>query len=121
MKGDPVPLTNSLTFTSYVQCKQFALENVKTISYDWYVFFGKDFLCRVNLFYVKIFKEGKLFETVYDDVTLAAMKIQKAWRKRFTNRLIAAFVIRKHIKRALANPSTQMCKNRLLREFYEMV
>jgi len=121
INGENEPLTNPLFFMSYIECKQFARESVKTYPYDWHVYFGNDSRCRIDFFHVNIFKGEKLLETVYDDIILASMKIQKAWRKRFTNRLIAAFIIRKHIKRAIANPSTQMCKNRLLREFYEMV
>jgi len=58
--------------------------------------------------------------TVYDTKTTAAMIIQRKWRTIYNTRFAAAAIIRKHIKRAIVNPSTPLCRNRLLREFYLM-
>jgi hypothetical protein len=63
----------------------------------------------------------KVMEIVYDKKTAAAMKIQKMWRPIYNKRIVAAFIIKKRMRHAIADPSTQMCRNRLLREFNEMV
>jgi hypothetical protein len=93
------------------------------------------------MFYVKIFKlphyhrtvidDGTIYyqgnyhnhilvRTVYDPKTTAANLIQKHWRVIYNRRVIAASLIKKQLKWAIANPYTELCKRRLLREFEEM-
>lgn len=60
-------------------------------------------------------------KTVYDPKTTKVMLIQKQWRKIYNTRWVSAWIIKHHIRRAMANPNTQLCKNRLHHEFYDMV
>ena len=60
-------------------------------------------------------------ETVYDPKTTKVMLIQKRWRNIYQKRVDSANIIKEHFKIAIANPNTQLCKNRLLHEFYDMV
>jgi len=46
--------------------------------------------------------------------------IQNWWRKIYNNRIKNANIIKKAIREAIANPNTQLCKNRLLHEFNGM-
>ena len=59
-------------------------------------------------------------DTVYGPHTTAAMIIQKRWRRIYNTRFASAAIIKKHLKRAISNPYTQLCRKRLLREFNEM-
>ena len=59
-------------------------------------------------------------KTVYDPKTTKIMIIQKKWREIYNTRLVSAWIIKRHIRRAIANPKTQLCKNRLYREFNNM-
>ena len=59
-------------------------------------------------------------EDVYDSQTIAAFIIQKWWRKIYNKRLLAATIIKKRLRKAIANPYTELCRRRLLREFSEM-
>ena len=93
------------------------------------------------VFYVKIFeipfgynipihhhKDAENYElyemcmkTVYDRETTAVMIIQRKWRTIYNTRFAAAVIIRKRMKHAIANPYTQLCRNRLNREFNQMM
>ena len=46
--------------------------------------------------------------------------IQNWWRKFYKKRIKSADIIKKAIREAIANPNTQLCKNRLLHEFHNM-
>jgi hypothetical protein len=59
-------------------------------------------------------------ETVYDPKTTAAMLIQKYWRLVYNRRFVAAVIIKRRLRQAIANPYTELCKRRLMREFYEL-
>ena len=48
------------------------------------------------------------------------MIIQRKWRTIYNTRFAAAVIIRKRMKQAIANPYTQLCRNRLKREFNQM-
>jgi len=59
-------------------------------------------------------------KTIYDPKTTKIMIIQKKWREIYNTRLVSAWIIKRHIRSAIANPKTQLCKNRLYREFNNM-
>jgi len=88
-----------------------------------------------RVFYVKIFKmpygayvivDGYNFnnqnhiDTVYDLKTTKCKIIQQWWRNIYNKRIVAAVIIKKHMRRAIVNPYTELCRRRLLREFNEM-
>ena len=58
--------------------------------------------------------------TVYEPLTAAAMVIQKWWKCIYQKRVDAANIIKEAVREAIANPNTQLCRNRLLREFNGM-
>ena len=58
--------------------------------------------------------------TVHDPLTTAILLVQKCWRKIYNRRFVAAVIIKRNIRRSIANPSTQLCRNRLMREFNEI-
>ena len=106
---------------TYREAKKIAVERATLVSHGpkspcWYIFKIPFTLHH----YVTISLDDCVIETVYDPETVAAMKIQKWWHAIYINRLISAFVIRKHVHRALANPGTQLGRDRLLREFRRM-
>ncbi len=57
---------------------------------------------------------------VYHDKIRKAIFIQRKFRKHLKRRLEAALLIQKHLRKAIANPYTKLCRRRLLREFNEM-
>lgn len=108
-------------YNTYREAKKRATERAICIKHCpespcWYIFSIPFTLHN----YVTISLDDCVIETVYDPETVAAMKIQKWWHAIYINRLISAFVIRKHVHRALANPGTQLGRDRLLREFRGM-
>jgi hypothetical protein len=58
--------------------------------------------------------------TVWDRETTSARFIQQVYRKRFRIRNESAAIIQERFREAIANPYTQLCRNRLLHEFEEM-
>ena len=46
--------------------------------------------------------------------------VQKQWKMIYQNRVKCANIIKKTAREAIANPNTQLCKNRLLHEFYDL-
>ena len=57
---------------------------------------------------------------VYHDKIRKAIFIQREFRKHLKRRLEAATVIQRHLRKSIANPYTELCRRRLLREFNEM-
>ena len=47
--------------------------------------------------------------------------VQRQWRKIYNVRVKSSNFIKYHVRRAIANPNTQLCQNRLHHEFYDMV
>ena len=56
-------------------------------------------------------------QTIYDPLTNAVLYIQKRWRIIYNRRLRAAIIIKKNLRKAIANPYTKLCQKRLLHEF----
>ena len=46
--------------------------------------------------------------------------IQKRWKSIYQNKVNCANIIKNTIRKAIANPYTQLCQNRLLHEFNNM-
>ena len=59
-------------------------------------------------------------KTVWDKETRAARLIQEFYRERFELKKSSAILIQQRYREAIANPYTQLCRNRLLHEFNEM-
>jgi len=59
-------------------------------------------------------------KTVYDPKTTKVMLIQKRWRLIYQKRVDSANIIKDAVREAIANPNTQLCKNRLFHEFHNM-
>jgi len=60
-------------------------------------------------------------ETIYDRKTQAVKKIQRQFRIWSGLRNTAAWRIQTKFREAIANPYTQLCKNRLTREFKNLL
>lgn len=121
---------------SYSMAKNYAVRSARI--FQWWSEFTPDIPPRTYVMYVKIFKVpygtpvviNEMYayyemyqnhiETVYDTSTTAAMIIQKYWRVIYNERFVAAVIIKKHLRLAIANPYTELCRRRLLREFSEM-
>ena len=58
--------------------------------------------------------------TILDYETKAAKIIQRKYRLRYLKKIDAAIFIQEYYRRAMGDPYTQLCKNRLMREFNEM-
>jgi hypothetical protein len=58
--------------------------------------------------------------TIWDRQTRAARLIQEFYRERFELKKSSAILIQKVYREAIANPYTQLCRNRLLHEFEDM-
>ena len=58
--------------------------------------------------------------TILDRETKAAKTIQRKYRLRYLKKIDAAIFIQEYYRRAIGDPYTQLCKNRLMREFNEM-
>ena len=58
--------------------------------------------------------------TILDRETKAAKTIQRWYRNRYIDRVCSAVLIQTWYREAIANPYTQLCQNRLKREFREM-
>ena len=58
--------------------------------------------------------------TILDYETKAAKVIQRKYRLRYLKKIDAAIFIQEYYRRAIGDPYTQLCKNRLMREFNEM-
>ena len=117
------PGSDSSFFGTYSQAKKFAVKSAKIIENYW-CYLTPEIPPKTFIFYVKIFKiplEGEVvIETVYDIQTTAAMIIQRKWKPIYNRRFVAAVIIKKHARRAISNPYTQLCRNRLMREFTEL-
>ena len=48
------------------------------------------------------------------------IKIQQRWKEIYNKRVKSINLIKRKYKIAIANPYTQLCRNRLIREFIEM-
>jgi hypothetical protein len=59
-------------------------------------------------------------KTIWDRETKAARLIQEFYRERFELKKSSAIIIQKVYREAIANPYTQLCRNRLLHEFNDM-
>jgi hypothetical protein len=59
-------------------------------------------------------------KTVWDRETKAARLIQEFYRERMEIKRASALLIQKVYREAIANPYTQLCRNRLLHEFNDM-
>ena len=119
-------------FQTYSDALKFAKQLAIIVDrYDW--------TKRTYIFYVKIFElphyhyvigdidyyqgnydNHRHVVTVYDTKTIATIIIQKRWRIIYNRRVVAASLIKRQLKWAIANPYTELCKRRLLREFEEM-
>jgi len=132
-------LGNPAFFPNYKSAKQFAIKNARIIEPMWLE--SIQMSIKKMVFYYKIFElpygqhviiddddpnygHYELYqshiETVYDPVTTAAMLIQKCWRVVYHRRFVAAVIIKRELRKAIANPYTEICKRRLLREFREI-
>ena len=58
--------------------------------------------------------------TILDRESKAAKTIQKCYHRRYLKKIYAAILIQEHYRKAIANPYTQLCRNRLMREFSEL-
>ena len=137
LRGD-APISWPVFFKTYADAKNCAIKEAYISEPKWLDTI--DFMLPRCVFYMKIFEvqfgrdivisheEGyhnyelydMCIETVYDPETTASMLIQKKWRRVYHTRLAAAAIIRKHMRKAICNPYTQLCKNRLMREFHEL-
>jgi len=68
---------------------------------------------------IKIYSESGCF-IEHICLNKSLIKIQRKWKEIYNKRIKSINLIKKHYKVAIANPYTQLCKNRLLREFNEM-
>jgi hypothetical protein len=129
---------NPVFWPTYSMAKNFAVNTARIITNFW----PEPTNPRTYFIYVKIFEipygthvvinENNLedqwhyqmyqnhLENVYDSETTAAMIIQKRWRVIYNKRFVAAVIIKKKLRKAIANPYTELCRRRLLREFYEL-
>ena len=129
-------ISNPVFFPNYTGAKNYALKTARIFE------FGTQWTPRrTYIAYVKIFElpfgmhvviddsdhdyghyemYQNHLETVYDPQTTAAMLIQKRWREIYNRRFVAAVIIKRELRKAIANPYTQLCKRRLVREFNEM-
>ena len=128
-----VPLSCTTFFQRYNQAKKYALKEAKIIE-NFRSSFRPEIPPRTFIFYIKIFKipfgeqldihhyelYQQCIETVYDPKTTAAMIIQKIWKSIYNRRFVASVIIKKHVRKAISNPYTQLCKNRLIREFNQL-
>ena len=133
-------ISTPIFWPTYTSAKNFAVTNAKIIR-DWTSPYLPDFPPKTFVFYYKIFElpygihvviddtdaeyghyemYQNHIETVYDPETTAAMIIQKHWRMVYNRRFVAAVIIKRELRKAIANPYTELCKRRLLREFSEM-
>jgi len=133
-------VSHPLFFLSYNSAKKFAHSHAKIIE-NWTSPYLPDFPPQTFVFYYKIFQlpcgehvviddsdpdygHYEMYEnhveSVYDPRTTAAMLIQKYWRVVYHKRFVAAVIIKRELRKAISNPYTELCKRRLMREFYEL-
>jgi len=62
----------------------------------------------------------KKYALVYHIVYRSARIIQKYYRNYLKRKMDAIIFLQYHLRKAIANPYTELCRKRLLREFYEM-
>jgi hypothetical protein len=62
----------------------------------------------------------KKYSIVYHIVYRSARIIQKYYRNYLKRKMDAIIFLQYHLRKAIANPYTELCRKRLLREFYEM-
>jgi len=127
---------NPVFWPTYTSAKKYALKYARI--FEWSSQFTPDIPPRTHIMYVKIFElpfgthvviddsdhtyahyemYQNHLETVYDPATTAAMIIQKRWRVIYNKRFVSAVIIKRELRKAIANPYTELCKRRLLREF----
>jgi hypothetical protein len=133
--------SSPIFWPTYCMAKRHA-NKTATIIHDFWSPYTPDIPLRNRVFFVKIFEipfgeniavndwdtedleNLELYqyhvEDVYDSQTTAVFIIQKWWRKIYNKRLLAATIIKKRLCKAIANPYTELCRRRLLREFSEM-
>ncbi len=134
------PVSCPVFFQTFEQAKCRAIENAIIIEPHWYRLANTEYHSPGCIFYVRIFEipfgyhvpintefafenyelDQMCIETVYNQPTRAAMVIQRKWRTIYNTRVSSAAIIRKHMKRAIVDPNTQLCRNRLCREFAEL-
>ena len=133
-------ISNPRFFPNYTSAKKYAIKNASILE-NWRPSLLPEFKERTFVFYYKIFElpfdqdvviddsdpdypHWEMYrnhvDTIYDPKTTAAMLIQKYWRIIYYKRFVAAVVIKRHLKFAIANPYTELCKRRLMREFHEL-
>ncbi len=60
------------------------------------------------------------YSIIYHIVYRSARTIQKYFRMYLKRKMDAVIFLQYHLRKAIANPYTELCRKRLLREFYEM-
>ena len=117
-------------FNRYDLAIQFGYKEAKIIT-TYGIHFTSIFTPKTTVLNVKIFKipfnqfvnldpEMNYEYIIHDPLTMAVLLIQARWREIYNRRFVAAVIIKKNLRRAIANPNTQLCQNRLIREFNNM-
>jgi hypothetical protein len=117
-------------FNCYYLAYKFAIKEVKVINNFTTIFIPYTCILNVKIFKIPFNKHIHLIcdqiynqhiQTIYDPLTNAVLYIQKRWRIIYNRRLRAAIIIKKNLRKAIANPYTKLCQKRLLHEFNNML